>query len=228
MRKLSAINRYLYYQLRYESLIFWLINSAIIVGFILLAFLFANKANFGLTPSVPVYVIGIIIGVKWVQRTLSYMLRLGVNRLQYCLGSIVFILCYNMINSLIIVGFVGLFKLLEAQGYEATMLLLHPVQLYSSSATLWDTFLVDFVLLNILTLFSVIASIVFHRYGKLGGYLLLAILSVLLILSLAFNWFIPLYETIISSTMVTLTLGGIVVMAALAVIIVGSVRKISI
>lgn len=228
MSKMKAILNYLFYQTRYELALFWSINAIFILFFTILASLIPDKVNFTIFPSGPIYVLVAIAGSKWINRTLSYLLRLGVNRLQYALGSVAFIAVYNVINSLIVLIFYGIYKLLVYLVVNRSIEYLHPSQIFTSEPTLLHTFLTDFLLLNIVMMIFMLVSLSFHRLGKLGSYLIFAGLGALIILSVSLGWLKPIIEFIFEANFTVITLSIFIILLLLATLFITSLRNVSI
>lgn len=228
MSKMKAMIYYLFFQTRYELTLFWSINAGFILLFTILASLMPDQLDFTIFPSGPIYVLVAIAGFKWINRTLSYILRLGVNRLQYAVGSVAFIFVYNIINGLIILLFYGLYKLLVFVFENKSIDYLHPSQLLTPESNLWQTFLTDFLLLNIVMLIFMLSSIAFHRLGKLGGYLIWAGVGGTLILSFSFGWLTPIFEFLSQSNFITIMFSIFITLILLATLFIMSLRKVSI
>lgn len=221
--------KYLALQYRYDIFISWLINSFIMFALIALSFIVPEHVNFGITPSIAMYVVVIVFGVKWIGRTLSYLLRLGVNRRQYSVGSVLFTLLYSLFNSILVALFYLLFNILEYYNLNTSILFLHPVSILVEQASFFNIVLFDFILFNIAMLIAMLFSIAYHRIGKLGGHLTLAIVAVIIIVNLAFNGISSLFTWIMeleSNFMLVAT--GILIIVISSLIFLLSTKRISI
>jgi len=236
MKKINAILYHLSCQIKYETIIFWSINSLVIIGFSLLALFVPSSIGFTITPSGAIYVLVAIVGSKWISRSLSYLLRLGVNRKQYAIGSILFTILYNAVHSTIALIFFGLYHILKIFELGSTLYFLHPAHLLVSDLSAvpdttpayWQIFLTDFLLLNSLMLICMLFSIIFHRFGKLGGYTGIAILSFLFVVSIPFQWLFKLFDLVRNENFIITGLYLLMTIFVLATIYIMSLRKISI
>jgi|GEM_PF-4717160 len=237
MKKMSAMLLYLFYQLRYETVLFWSINALFMFSFTIISLIYPDKINFTIMPSGPIYVLVIVVGTKWITRSLSYLLRLGVSRKLYALGSLLFTLLYTFVHCLIILLFYGIFKFLSITDFDS-LDFLHPSQfIFSDLSTMltftftpspWQIFITDFIIINCIMLISMLISILFHRLGKLGGYSILAGILFLFTLSLTFGWLSKLFEIIMNTNIVLNLIYLLVFIIALATTYYFSTKKISI
>ena len=228
MKKNMAIQSYLFSQLRYDIGIGWAINAFICITFIILSFFIPEHVTLMVTPSAAIYIIVGVIGMKWIGRTLSYLLRLGVNRTQYSMGTITFTLLYNLFNAVLVALFYFLIKFIDYLQLNTSMSFMHPVQLVTDNISFMSIVLFDFIVFTIISFVTILLSIAYHRIGKLGGNLVLAIFAILLVLNITFNGIISMFKWLITLDSIIALLIGILVIIGLAIGIYFATKRISI
>lgn len=208
--------------------IFWFINTLIVTVLLLVASIFKQDMRLVLTISVPVYVFMIIISSKILNRTLPFFLKLGVNRLHYTLYIGLFLLCWSVVQSVIVALLQQLAMWLGNLFSVEAVMLIHPVMLFDQSSNLLLTIFVDSLFIMTLCLIGLMVSISFYRFGIIGGYSLLGVIALVPLLALLFRWYIDIIMAVQDLTLATFVVVICAVIALLFALFITGLRKISI
>jgi len=230
MKKLLGSLYLLTLSYKRDVIIFWFINTLMVTVLLLAASIFRENMLLVLTASVPAYVFVTILSTKLLNKTLPSFLKLGVNRLQYTMFIGLFLLCFTLIQALIITLLqqiaIGIAKLLSF----GSILLIHPVMLFdmNSNPNILMTIFVDIFFMLFLCLMGLLISLAFYRFGTIGGYSLLGFIVIIPLLSLILNWHVAIIKALTEVDIMTFTAVISVIIVLLFAIFAAGLRKISI
>ena len=228
MKKSLGSIYYLMLSYRFETILFWIINSSILLSFAVLSILLEDNIKLYITISAPVYIFVTIQSVSILKKTLSFLLRMGINRMQYASSVTVFVLLYSVLHSTITTLYHAFFDTLENVGVIKEVFTMHPMSFFLPNLSYLQIFLFDFALLIFIIFTGLILNVVFHRLGKIGGFSILGFLAFMLLLSSALGWFEELYLVFGDNSFFINVLYSLLASVVLAAIYFLSLRKISI
>lgn len=191
----------------YSLLTFW----AVLIGIVGISILFAyiypgSESNF--TLSAPSYFYGPIVGAMIVTGIIPYLIKLGVTRFSLFVSIGIFGVLATILNSVVVQVIQKIltliFKetenghLLLANG-ESTLFLNHIAEGLAVD-TWWTRIVIDTSLAFFFLAIAFFISLIFYRYGKLGGFIFLAVIAAIMIYGMSSGGFLyQIFEGIFTS-----------------------------
>lgn len=175
MKKLAGTFYFISQVLKRKMIVFWLVLSGIFALSLFLSYVLKDNPMF-LSITGAVYIFYGIMASKLIKETLSVLLRFGVSRLQY----ILLIGTYFVIVSAVVALILNIYQFVMGNAIEGLGLtkftLLHPATIFGVGDSEFMIFAIDFIAVLFCMIFGLFISLVFHRFGLIGGYSLVGIL----------------------------------------------------
>lgn len=210
-----------------QNLTFWIILTTIVAVSFILNSIFNNYVYFFLTISIPVYIFYSIVASKFLYKTMPYFLKLGMNRMQYILIIGLFFVLWSIFGAFLIGCFHEGILLVSNQLETQNIQLIHPILLFTTNPSFWQTFVLDIVLLLNGLMLGLLLNTIFYRLGTVGGYSFIGTLVLVPIVVTIFDWYESLLNTFHQITFMVAVVSFIVIGVMLYVIIIGGLRKVS-
>src|SRR5690625_6817258 len=189
---------YLYTNVRFTLIIFWIIISTILALSLITSY-FMSEGTISFQLSFSVYVFCTIIGTWTVKNAIPYSIKLGSTRKNLYVSLGIYVLGFALFNSIIAntinkffevvfeVKRVGGLVVIASNSSTESFIFFHVAQFLGSNS--WFTYvLVDAIICFFLLTSAFIIGLVFFRYGLLGGFVFLGIVLFTFIIVIAIGW----------------------------------------
>ncbi|MDL4841849.1 hypothetical protein [Aquibacillus rhizosphaerae] len=172
---------------RYSFFIFWTIMSLVIVVSLIATYYLQNVENgkFYLAVSGAIYIYCAILGFLTVRESLSFSLKMGGTRKNYFVATGVYFLVVSFIMAFletivhaIIMAFT---KWLNLSNFT----LLHPAMILGEDSSIIYRFVIDVFIIFLLISCLYFIGLVFHKYDLIGGYIMIGLLALTMIITVA-------------------------------------------
>jgi|GEM_PF-1037070 len=191
---------YLYTNVRFTLIIFWIIISTILALSLITSY-FMSEGTISFQLSFSVYVFCTIIGTWTVKNAIPYSIKLGSTRKNLYVSLGIYFLGFALFNSIIAntinkffevvfeVKRVGGLVVIASNSSTESFTFFHVAQFLGSNS--WFTYvLVDAIICFFLLTSAFIIGLVFFRYGLIGGFVFLGIAMFTIIIGIAKGWLI--------------------------------------
>lgn len=191
----------------YSLLTFWAILIGIVGITIVFAYIYPGSESY-FTLSAPGYFYGPIVGVMLVTGVMPYLIKLGVTRFSLFVSIGIFGVLVTIVNSVVVQVIQKILSILfkqTANGHlllvngESTLFLNHIAEGLAID-TWWTRIVIDTSLAFFFLAIAFFIALMFYRYGKLGGFIFLAVIAAIVIYGMSSGGFLfQLFEHIFTT-----------------------------
>ncbi|WP_226035351.1 hypothetical protein [Aquibacillus saliphilus] len=201
VRQLKVMLYFFLTDLRTSFIIFWTVLSSIVVLSIIAAVLLTGVENgkMYLTISFAIYIYCAIFGFIVVKESLSFSLKMGATRKNYFFAvgilflslSILMAILENIYHSLII----AITELLGISNFN----LIHLSAMMVNGESVFYRFGIDVFIMFFMFTTMFLLGLIFHKYGLIGGYGVLGLVGMAIILSVGSGLLVELIQFMINN-----------------------------
>lgn len=205
-KELKASLYMIYSNYFYSLLTFWAILVGIIGISIAFAYINPGSESF-FTLSAPLYFYGPIVGAMIVTSIIPYLIKLGVTRFSSFLAIGIFGFLVTIVNSFVVQVILQVLRLLFTEektgrfifGQESMLEINHLGETLTDNLW-WTQMVIDSTLAFFFLSLAFFISLIFYRFGKLGGFLFLAVIGAIFIYGMSNEGFLfRFFEAIFTS-----------------------------
>lgn len=151
--------------------------------------------------TIGIFMVGIftfIISMKLFDRSLAILLRYGLNRSRYIAVTSLFMLLWSLVNAAVLLVINAIMLFITKQFEVASVVVPRLTMLYDESLSLAANYAMDASVIFMLSMVGMLISVMFYRFGAIGGYGFIGIVLALLFIGLPLNWYGPLLDGLLS------------------------------
>jgi len=169
-------------------------------------FLFLSLIMGMLFPDITIMTIGIvmvfiftfIISMKVLDRSLAILLRYGLNRSRYIAVTGGFMLLWSLANAAVLFIINALLLFFTKQFDITSVTVPRLTMLYDDGLSLAVNYVMDASAIFMLAMAGMLTSVIFYRFGAIGGYSYFGVILALLFIGVPLKWYGPLVDGLLS------------------------------